>query len=249
VAVKTFLTKIKAGRRPDVASVKSELACLQRLQESAHRHVANLLDVHEDAFETHAVLEYCAGGSLQRHLQTRGHGVGLDESVSAALLAQLGSALAHMHDLGVTHRDVKPENVCFDDNQRSTVRFVDFGFAALHRLLAADGGLAAQRRLKTICGSPAYMAPELTRGAAYLGPPVDVWALGCLAFELLHNRQAFRAQSIPEMNVRILKCKHDAFDPALSRRMQGWVKKALDVQVAERVDARTLASLAQSLCG
>ena len=76
--------------------------------------------------------------------------------------------------MGVAHRDIKPGNVVFDNSSKETVRLVDFGFAASFRV---DGG-STVRKLKTLCGSPAYMAPELVRGGLYLGPPVDVWAFG-----------------------------------------------------------------------
>ena len=242
VAVKTFQTRIKGGRQPDMNNTKMEVACLMRLRETEHPHVANLIELHETPYETHAILVYCSGGSLLRHLQSQGHGIGLGEAASAAILTQLGSAVAHLHEQGVTHRDVKPSNVVFDDTKRTSVRLVDFGFAQMHR---ADPATSANRKLKTICGSPAYMAPELGRGAPYLGPPVDVWALGCLAYELMHNKPAFRAQSLAELNVRILKAKHEQYDPRLgvSGLMRGIIKKALTVTVSERASAETFVEL------
>jgi len=190
----------------------------------------------------HAILVYCSGGSLHRHLQTRGHGVGIGEPACAAVLAQVGSALAHMHELGVTHRDVKPGNVVFDDLTRASARIVDFGFAQLHKLPSGEGAHRT-RKLKTVCGTPCYMAPELNAGRPYSGPPVDVWALGCLAYEMLHNRLAFRAQSIQELNVRILKAKHDAFCSTISKHMRSIMTRALTVDVAERATAIAIVDL------
>lgn len=243
VAVKTFLHRVKGGRRPDMASVRTELQCLQCLQKSAHAHIANLLEVHEGTYETHAILVLCSGGTLGRYMHTRGHGVGLLEQECAPLLVQVGSALAHLHDLGVTHRDVKPGNVVFDDAKRDTVRVVDFGFAKLHKMKTPEGKTEV-RKLKTLCGSPAYMAPELCRaGQPYLGPPVDIWALGCMAFELLHNRPAFRAQSLPELNVRIMKRRHDAYDKSISGLMKGVIDQAWVVSAPERASAESIVEL------
>ena len=109
------------------------------------------------------------------------------------IAAQVGSGLMHCHSLNVVHRDVKPGNVIFVDSSHSAVRLVDFGFAAF-----VDGN----RRLRTMCGSPAYMAPELVLGRPYLGPPVDVWALGALVYELLHNKPAFRGESMTAVRAR-----------------------------------------------
>ena len=84
-----------------------------------------------EVLETHtsyvAVLEYCGGGSLQRLLQKSGacdrpHSLGLGEARACSISYQIAAALAHMHALGVAHRDVKPENVLFTDTDMSQVR-------------------------------------------------------------------------------------------------------------------------------
>ena len=74
---------------------------------------------------------------------------------------QLATALEHMHGLGVAHRDLKPENVLFTDGSHTKVQLCDFGFALR----------CAERRLRTVCGSAQYMAPELhaPAGDGYLG--------------------------------------------------------------------------------
>ena len=252
VAVKTFLMRTKGGRRPDTEGVKSELSCLAKLRPSAHPHVANLIETHESTYETHAILHLCGGGSLLRHLQSQRHGTGLEEPTVASYVSQIASALAHMHDLGVTHRDVKPGNVVFDDTKRTTVRLVDFGFAKAHRVPppeSADGpaGATVLRKFKTICGTPAYMAPELVRGGMYFGPPVDCWALGVFLFELLHNRSPFRAATIPDLNVCIMKGNHQPFAKFVTGPMKSLIKKALAVDVADRLSAKDIATRAEDI--
>lgn len=233
VAVKTFLMRSKGGRSPPPKeSVRMELDCLRLLQPSAHPHIANLIQTHEGQYEIHAILQYCAGGSLQRYLQGRGHGKGMNGEVAAPLLEQISSALAHMHRVGVAHRDVKPGNVVFNETTKETVRLVDFGFATIFR---AEGGTS--RRLKTQLGTPVYMAPELVRGASYFGPPVDVWAFGCLMYELLHNRVAFRGESHAELNVRIMKGSHNKMAASVSRKCAKLLAKLLNVDANERITA------------
>lgn len=233
VAVKTFMTRARAGKAAaDMKDVRQEVDALTRLQPSAHTHIANLLETFEGEYELHAILEYCGGGSVSKFLQAQGHGIGLGERVAASLTAQVGCALAHMHGLSVTHRDIKPDNLIFSDRTHSTVRLVDFGFAAL-----CDGS----RRLKTVCGSPAYMAPEIIRHMPYLGPPVDVWALGALLFELLHNKIAFRGETMAQLHARIRKGAHSPFAPETSAKAKGIVKKALTVDVEQRAAASVIA--------
>ena len=234
VAVKTFLTRAKGGRAPaPIDSIKMELDCLQVLQPSAHKHIANLIETHEGSHETHAIMQYCGGGSLHRYMQGRGHGQGMDESEAALLLEQISSALAHMHAKGIAHRDVKPGNVVFTGPSKDSVRIVDFGFATIFR----PEGSSVSRRLKTILGTPVYMAPELVRGGSYSGPPVDVWALGCLMYELLHNRIAFRAESIADLNVRIMKGSISKVSSVLSQKSRKLLAKLLTVDATERITA------------
>eukprot|EP00966_Prymnesium_polylepis_P023407 538870-Prymnesium_polylepis.1 len=112
-----------------------------------------------------------------------------------AAAAQLCSALVHMHGMGVTHRDVKPENILFVDSSLVRVKLCDFGFAIR----------CGERRLRTVCGSPQYMAPELSRREPYHGPPVDVWALCAVVYEMLHGKAAFRGSSMEQLGIRIMR--------------------------------------------
>lgn len=170
-------------------ALRNELEVLSALQAENHPHIANLYDIHEGAQATHAVLQYCSGGSVHRHLRSLRHGSGLAEPAVATMTHQAALGLAHLHALGACHRDVKPENVLYSDASRSAVKLCDFGFAIMCR----------GRKLRSTCGSPAYMAPELSSHEAYLGPPVDCWALGCFAFEVLHGCPAFRAETIDDL--------------------------------------------------
>lgn len=256
VAVKTYQMRAKGGRAPGIApsSVMSEIESLRQLQPSAHRHIANLVATHESANGAcmHLVMEACSGGSVLRHLQKLGVSHGMEEKAAASVVGQVASALAHMHALGVTHRDVKPSNLVFDTPAKRSVRLVDFGFAAIHQP-SAD---ASPRRLHTLCGTPSYLAPELARiggisggvgssKAGYLGPPVDVWALGVLAYELLHNRPPFRAESIQQLNVKILKCQYHEMSSTVSTRMKVIVRRLLTLDVAERPSAATALQVVQ----
>ena len=122
---------------------------------------------------------------------------------------------------------MKPENVLYTDGARRSVKLCDFGFA-LH---------CGKKLLKTVCGSPAYMAPELCTKGAYLGPPVDVWALGCFAFEALHGLCAFRASDMATLQLRIKRCDHTPFSKTLSLAVQRAVRSLLVVDAEQRPSA------------
>jgi len=227
VAVKTF-NKTKIGKEAHLAqAMKNELEVLKQLQGSAHPNVANIIVVVENKASIMCILEYCGGGSLQRCLQGRPHATGLGEPMSRSIALQVGRALAHMHGNGIAHRDIKPENVLFLDSSHTQVKIVDFGFAV------ACGG----RRVRTICGSPQYMAPELSRREPYHAWACDVWAYGALIFEMLEGRAAFRGSSMEQLNIRIMRASHEAFTGATPPPARALVKSMLLVEPTSRLPA------------
>ncbi|MFE5007361.1 serine/threonine-protein kinase [Streptomyces sp. NPDC056637] len=100
--------------------------------------------------------------------------------------AQIGDALADAHNAGIMHRDIKPSNILITPSR--TVKVLDFGIAR-----AADPYATADRLTQTgfIVGTPPYMAPEQARG--FPEPRSDLYALGCLLFELITGRLPFQA--------------------------------------------------------
>ena len=97
----------------------------------ASRWVANLIEEHVGPTHTYAILEYCAGGSLQRHLQklqakgTRGEPLTMGGETVQRLGAQVNAALAHLHGLDIAHRDLKPGNVIFFGNGTNHLKLCD----------------------------------------------------------------------------------------------------------------------------
>jgi serine/threonine-protein kinase len=130
-------------------------------------------------------MDYVAGGSLRGHLHSAGT---LAPSDAADLLAQVAAALSQAHELGVVHRDVKPDNILLQDNAgRLEVRLTDFGIA---RVLDTAGLTTPQ----AIVGTPHYMAPEAIQGEAV--PASDVYATGIVLFELLTGRPPYAGEPL-----------------------------------------------------
>lgn len=135
VAVKSF-NRAKYQKAGWLRSaLKNELDVLGELQQSRHPHIANLLHLHEAPQATHAVLQYCAGGSVHRHLRSLRHGTGLTEARCGQLTHQLALAIAHLHGLGIAHRDVKPENVLYTDARYQKPRVRRGAWARVQRAL------------------------------------------------------------------------------------------------------------------
>ena len=155
----------------------------------------------------------------------------MPEAQVARLGAQVNAALRHLHRLDVAHRDLKPGNVLFYGPLENHLKLCDFGFAKRCR----------GQRLHTICGTPIYMAPELTQGETkkgYAGHPVDMWALGAMVFEMLHNRIAFNGVSEQQLYQRIRSGTHHAFRKDLSKEARGLIKGMLTVDPSKRTTAK-----------
>jgi serine/threonine-protein kinase len=107
------------------------------------------------------------------------------------------SGLAAAHEAGVIHRDLKPSNIflCKQRDGTQFVKLLDFGIAKLGVL-----GHTPATRASIMVGTPAYMAPEQASGGL-VGPALDLYAIGCLAFELLTGRTPFEENSVVEMLV------------------------------------------------
>jgi len=233
VAVKSF-NKAKYQKAPHLAaSMRHELLTLKTLQSGRHPAIANMIQCCETSTLAHCILEYCAGGSLARKMQRNIlKRVGLAEAEAGAISHQIASALQHMHTCGIAHRDIKPENILFTDGRTSRVKICDFGFAKA----------CLDKRLKTVCGSPMYMAPEVNGREAYDAPPVDVWALGCLIFELIHAKPCYRGATLEQLAIRILRASHEPFDATVSPAAKGLVKGMLQIDPEKRLTSADTAA-------
>jgi serine/threonine-protein kinase len=156
-----------------------EASALARLE---HPNVVRLYDVLEDEGRTVLVLELVEGDGL--HALAAGRRLGWDEV--RRYCAPVAAGLAHAHARGVVHRDLTPSNVLVERNTGRVV-VTDFGLARLVRSstsLPVSGVLA---------GTPEYWAPEQAAGEP-TGPATDLYALGCILFQLLSGRLPFAGE-------------------------------------------------------
>ncbi|RZF48112.1 hypothetical protein LSTR_LSTR002178 [Laodelphax striatellus] len=155
-----------------------------------HPTIIRLYEVIETYSKLHLVLEYAPGGELYQKLTTEGR---MREAEAKAVFIQILSAVKHLHERNIIHRDIKAENVFC--GVRGAVKLGDFGFSTQIR---------SDEMLRTFCGSPPYAAPELFRDASYQGGPVDIWALGVLLFFMTTGHMPFPADSIAGLKRSIL---------------------------------------------
>lgn len=243
VAVKILKSELKLS--PDiVARFRREAEIASRL---GHPNIVEVLD-----FDTlpggtpFLVLEFLKGRSLAQRLE-RG-ALSLEETQEIAL--QVGSALLAAHQAGVVHRDLKPDNIFLlpgdsTGTTRHRVKLLDFGISKL----------ADSRTVKTqdsvLIGTPRYMSPEQALGNNQaLDARSDVFALGCIYYEMLSGQPAFPGENIPTLLYKIV---HDAPRPLpeLVPAIPLNVWPALQRALAKRVEERTpdVATLTEEFTG
>jgi eukaryotic-like serine/threonine-protein kinase len=169
-----------------------------------HPHIASIYGVEETAGIHALVLELVEGPTLAERLQ-RGP-VPLAEAIRIA--RQIADALEAAHTRGVVHRDLKPQNIKVKPD--GTVKVLDFGLAkaAIDATDDADGspGSAAAfagTRDGIILGTTRYMSPEQSRGHV-VDKRTDIWAFGCIVFEMLTGRAAFAGDTISDTLAAVL---------------------------------------------
>jgi tetratricopeptide (TPR) repeat protein len=137
-------------------------------------------------------MEWLEGETLARRLARGPIGVG----ETLRVLRAVGDALASVHRRGIVHRDLKPQNLLAVGGDLSRLTLIDFGIARW------DEKLYAVTRAGIVVGTMGYMAPEQARGERDLDARVDIFALGCVAYECIVGRPPFAAFS----SVAMLGC-------------------------------------------
>lgn len=191
VAVK-IMDKIALG--DDLPRVQTEIKAMKSL---SHQHVCRLYHVIETSKKIFMILEYCPGGELFDYIIAKDR---LTEDEARIFFRQIVSAVAYIHREGYAHRDLKPENLLIDEDRN--LKLIDFGLCAKPK-----GGL--DYHLMTCCGSPAYAAPELIQGKAYIGSEADIWSMGVLMYALMCGFLPFDDDNVMLLYKKIMRGKYE----------------------------------------
>src|SRR5262245_41780968 len=193
---------------PTVVSDPDRRARFEReartLASLTHAHIATIYGVEEANGISALALELVDGETLADRI-ARGK-VPVDEAIRIA--RQIAEALETAHEHGIVHRDLKPANVKV--TRDGVVKVLDFGLAKLAD--SRDGGPAKSAvatlpnvtGVGTIVGTPAYMSPEQARGEP-ADQRADIWAFGCVLYEMLTGHPAFSANTVADTNARVLQ--------------------------------------------
>lgn len=189
VAIKA-VSKHKVQKGNLTAHIKREISIMSRLH---HPHIVRLFEVMATKTKIYFVLEFAKGGELFTKV-AKGR---FSEDLSRRYFQQLVSAIGYCHSRGVFHRDLKPENLLLDENWN--LKVTDFGLSAVTEQIRPDG------LLHTLCGTPAYVAPEILAKKGYEGAKVDIWSCGIVLFVLNAGYLPFNDPNLMVMYRKIYK--------------------------------------------
>lgn len=233
VALK-FLRKSEIHSLFAAERTNTEIQCLQALK---HNNIIRLQQHLETTHHVVLVFELMEGGDLLKFLvQRKAAGqakASLSEEEARHVFYQVVSAVSYAHNQHICHRDLKLENILLKDPSINLVKIADFGLSDFYRPGAT---------MKCSCGTLSFLAPEVFKGTANAGPPLDVWSLGVILFALLCGRLPFEGNDLANnkrprdavIKTRILKCQYK-LDDALSPEAKDLVRRMLQSDPRERL--------------
>jgi calcium/calmodulin-dependent protein kinase I len=210
------------------ADILNEIDILARVDD--HPHVIQLKAIYEKKGKMYIVMELVTGGELFDRIIARQH---FSENDARDVMHVLISTIKHMHTHGIVHRDLKPENILFaTPAPDSPIKIADFGLAKLYQP-NEDGD-----NLKTLCGTPGYVAPEVLKNRNGYSPQCDMWSLGVILYILLCGYPPFQHEQQSKLFKQILKADYQFHSPwwdKVSDDAKDMVSKLLVVDSEKRL--------------
>ncbi|XP_035475132.2 serine/threonine-protein kinase H1-like [Scophthalmus maximus] len=238
-AIKMMEVEAPEGREVCAA----ELAVLRRV---SHANVIQLVEVFQFPRRVYMVLELATGGELLDRVVSRGH---FTERDATQALRMVLAGVGYLHGLGITHRDLKPENLLYyHPGADSRLLVTDFGLATFGGAgpevwdsATGDGGdqTGAERSswsLRTTCGTPEYLAPEVLLRRPY-SCAVDMWALGVITYIVLSGSMPFEDDSRTRLYRSIVRGKYSFHGdpwPSVSNAARDFIQRLLASDPAAR---------------
>ncbi|XP_049720774.1 serine/threonine-protein kinase Nek1 isoform X8 [Elephas maximus indicus] len=168
---------------------RREVAVLANMK---HPNVVQYRESFEENGSLYIVMDYCEGGDLFKRINAQ-KGILFQEDQILDWFVQICLALKHVHDRKILHRDIKSQNIFLTKD--GTVQLGDFGIA---RVLNSTVELA-----RTCIGTPYYLSPEICENKPYNNKS-DIWALGCVLYEMCTLKHAFEAGNMKNLVLKII---------------------------------------------
>jgi len=194
----------------------------QAVAQINHPNVVSVFDVGGERDNTYISMEYVEGSTVRKLLEEKGQ---LQPQECIELLLQVTEGLGYAHRKGIIHRDMKPENIMVATD--GTAKIMDFGLALIQ-------GVTRLTMPGAVSGTWSYMAPEQVGGREELGPPADVYALGCVAYELLTGSPPFTGDNAGIQHLSQIPTPLREIRPDIPSQLAAVVMKCLEKAPADR---------------
>ena len=181
-------------RQQETTKREIDILCKATIGLPVGAAVIRLYAVVETAQMIYIVMELAQGGELYDHIVVAD---GYEERKARQVMRQIFEGLQQLHTLGIIHRDIKADNILCCDEEGINVKIADFGLA--NRIATPTNMMNLDEEelrllLRSKCGTPLYMAPEMLMGRLY-GTPVDVWSAGIVLYTMLTGSMPFFADT------------------------------------------------------
>lgn len=223
----TPMSELTPKERTEVAQEVKLLAHL------SHVNVVKFYDNFVDNGVMHILMEFATGGTLYKQIVNR-EGALFEEGQIWEFFVQIVMALKYVHSCNVLHRDLKSQNIMLSGPQQRTIKLGDFGIA---KVLSSGHDMAA-----TVVGTPHYLSPEVVHGKPYDNKS-DIWALGCVLYEMCALCKPFDASNIPGIIMKIVRANPRPIDASYSTDLKNMVSLLLRPSPEERPSAEEIEAM------
>jgi Tol biopolymer transport system component len=205
-----------------------------------HSNIATIYGLEQSNGTSYLVMELVSGETLADRVKREG-AVPVEEALKIAI--QIAEALEAAHEKGIIHRDLKPANVKVTPEGK--VKVLDFGLAKAFAGDTVDSNPSQSPTLSAVAtmqgvllGTAAYMSPEQARGKS-VDKRTDIWAFGCVLYELLTGKQAFAGDDITDILAAVVRAEPDwqALPAATPVKIRDLLRRCLQKDKAQRMQA------------
>lgn len=209
----------------ELAEVKQEFQILEMVNSN---YVVKLQEKIYENGSLYLVQEYCGKQNLNQYISNY---VDCKEYIKEEtiwyILIQICLGLRYLHSLKIIHRDIKSENIFVSD--KDEVKIGDLGVSKISDRISKND----------IAGTPLYFSPELCQGSYYTNK-TDIWALGCLTYEIASQKMPFSAKNINSLKLKIMKSDPKPIPNFYSNELQAIIARMLDKNFFQRPSANDL---------
>jgi NIMA (never in mitosis gene a)-related kinase 1/4/5 len=202
------------------------------LQLVKHPNIVAYHGSFEEDGKLYIVMDYADGGDLSMRINSAKTSGLLTEDEIMYYFMQLALSMKHIHDKNILHRDLKTQNIFL--TKEGVVKLGDFGIS---KVLNSETEMAS-----TVIGTPYYLSPELCEDMPY-NHKSDIWALGCVLYELTTLKHAFDGRNLPSLVLKILQGKYPSPPETYSIELRGLIDSMLQTDPGKRPSADQLIAM------